>query len=353
MAINHRQRRLVQQAMRKRLPILLALLAVILAAAGGYRYLCQPNESASAVTLFGNVDQREVELAFMLQERITKVDVEEGDRVEAGQLLAELEPQRYHQTVVQREAELEAAHQQLSELEHGSRPEEVRLARAELTSAQAAEREAQLSYQRVKRLLSDKLTSPQQADDARAALDMARAKAHAVRERLALVEAGPRAESIALARARVDGAAAALSRARKDLDDTRLLAPAGGIIQARILEPGDLAGPQRPAFTLALLDPVWVRAYVSETELGRIHPGMPAEIRTDSYPDKAYHGRVGYISSNAEFTPKTVQTSDVRSSLVYQVRILVPDSQGELRMGMPATVTIPTPARESGDDAGS
>ena len=342
----------MQRAMNSRLRILVLILVVLLSALLGYRYLYQQETDTGRVTLFGNVDQREVDLAFVLQERITQVHVEEGDRVEAGQLLADVDPVRYRQAVAQYEAELEAARQQLSELEHGSRPEEVRLARAELASAQAAERDAQASYQRVTWLVADKLMSPQQADDAKAALDMARAQSRAAQERLALVEAGPRAENIAQARARVDAAHAALSRARKDLEDTRLLAPTSGVIQARILEPGDLAGPQQPVFTLAPLDPIWVRAYVSGTDLGKIHPGMPAEVRTDSYPDKIYRGRVGNISPNAEFTPKSVQTTDVRSSLVYQVRILVPDPQGELRLGMPATVTIPLIATGTGDDAG-
>lgn len=343
----------MQRKKINRLRILVLLLAVGLAVAVGYRYLSLRDAAADIVTLFGNVDLREVELAFMLQERIVRVHVEEGNRVAAGQLLAEVDPIRFQQALAQHEAELEVARQQLAELEHGSRPQEVRLARAELSSAEAAERDALASYQRVKRLVAGKLASPQQADDARAALDMARAKTQVAKERLSLVETGPREEGIALARARVEAAQAALSRARKDLDDTRLLAPAAGIIQARILEPGDLAGPQQPVFTLALYDPIWVRAYVSGRDLGRIRPGMRAEVHTDSYPDKVYAGRVGFISPTAEFTPKSVQTTDVRSSLVYQVRILVPDPQGELRLGMPATVTIPLVGTEAKANAGS
>lgn len=332
--------------MTKTLRILLPLLVVLLGAALAYRYWHPDGTQADHLTLYGNVDLREVELAFVLSERITRVLAEEGDRVEPGQPLAELDPRRYQHALARAEAEAEAARQQLAELEHGSRPEEVGLARAELASAQAAEREALASYRRVNKLVAEKLVSPQDLDNARAALDVARANTRAMAERLALAEAGPREEDIALARARLDAARAAVAQASKDLDDTRLLAPAAGVIQARILEPGDLAGPQKPVFTLALTDPVWVRVYVSETELGKIRPGMPATVRTDSYPDRDYAGRVGYISPVAEFTPKQVQTTDVRSSLVYQVRILVPDPQGELRLGMPATVTIPL------DDAG-
>jgi HlyD family secretion protein len=336
--------------MNKRLRIVLVVLVVLLAIALVYRYWYQNNNPSDHLTLYGNVDLREVQLAFVLQERIANVKVEEGDQVQAGQVLAEVDPVRYQQAVAQHRAELEAARQQLAELEHGSRSEEKRLARAELASAQAAERNALAVYRRAKQLVVDKLTSQQQADDAKAAFDMARANSKALQERLALVEAGPREEDIAMARAKLEAAQAALARARKDLDDTRLRAPAAGVIQARILQPGDLAGPQQPVFTLALLDPLWVRAYVSEPELGQLHQGMTVRVHTDSFPDKFYQGRVGYISPTAEFTPKSVQTTDVRSSLVYQVRVLVPDPQGELRLGMPATVTVPLSAVQAGAD---
>lgn len=134
---------------------------------------------------------------------------------------------------------------------------------------------------------------------------------------------------------------AALEVARKVLADASLYAPDNGIIQERILEPGDMASPQRPAYTLALTDPIWVRAYVQEADLGKLKPGMRAEVSTDSYPGKHYRAWVGYISPTAEFTPKAVETTEVRSSLVYQVRVFVCNTQNEMRLGMPATVTIP------------
>jgi HlyD family secretion protein len=316
-------------------------LAVAGAAALGYRHWQTGAVDGSALTLYGNVDLREVELAFVLQERIRAVLVEEGDAVRRGEPLAELDPTRHEAAVAGRSAEVEAALQQLAELERGSRPEEVRRAEAEVAAARAAEREAELSYDRIARLVREKLASPQSRDDALAALDTARARTAVADESLRLVVLGPRDEVIAAARARLRTAEAALAAARKDLEDTRLRAPANGVIRARILEPGDVAGPQRPVFTLALTDPAWVRAYVSGPDLGRIRPGMPAEVRTDSFPGKVYDARIGFISPTAEFTPKTVQTADVRTSLVYQVRVLVPDPAGELRLGMPATVTVP------------
>ncbi len=322
--------------------VAVALLAVAAAVAAiGYRHL-HPGEGPSDVlTLYGNVDLREVELAFTLQERVRRVLVEEGDVVHRGDLLAELDPVRLEAALAGREAELEAARQQYLELERGSRPEEIRRTQADLAATHAARREAELSFQRIERLVREKLASPQSLDDARAALDTALARVEAAEASLSLVVVGPRKETVDAARARVRAAEAAVAAARKDLDDSRLLAPANGVVQARILEPGDVAGPLRPVFTLALTDPLWVRAYVSERDLGRVRTGAAAEVLTDSFPGKVYPGRVGYISPSAEFTPKSVQTSDVRSSLVYQVRVLVPEPGGELRLGMPATVRIP------------
>ncbi|MHB1099007.1 MAG: efflux RND transporter periplasmic adaptor subunit, partial [Burkholderiales bacterium] len=134
---------------------------------------------------------------------------------------------------------------------------------------------------------------------------------------------------------------AGLSLATIDLGDASLYAPSDGIIRDRILEPGDMASPQKPVYTLALTNPVWVRTYVPESDLGRLKLGMAAQVETDSHPGRKYQGWVGYISPSAEFTPKSVETAELRTSLSYQVRIFVCNPLNELRLGMPATVTIP------------
>jgi HlyD family secretion protein len=134
---------------------------------------------------------------------------------------------------------------------------------------------------------------------------------------------------------------AQLALAQEVLQDTELFAPADGIIRNRILEPGDMASPQTPVLTLALTNPVWVRTYAPETALGKLAPGMTAQVSTDSFPGKTYPGWIGFISPTAEFTPKNVETPDLRTRLVYQVRIHVCNPQDELRLGMPATVVIP------------
>ena len=337
--------------MNRRIAVVLLLLAAAGGAAMGYRYLHPGDRPRDVLTLYGNVDLREVELAFTVQERVRRVLVEEGDAVRRGDLLAELDPVRLEAGLMGREAELEAARQQLLELERGSRPEEILRARAELDAARASQREAELSFQRIERLVREKLASPQSRDDARAALDTAAAKVDAADANAKLAVLGPRQEVVAAARARVRAAEAAVGAARKDLEDARLLAPADGTIQARVLEPGDVASPQRPVLTLALTDPLWVRAYVSEPDLGHVRAGALAEVSTDSFPGKVYRGRVGYVSPSAEFTPKSVQTTDVRSSLVYQVRVLVSEGFGELRLGMPATVRIPLAPAPAPDGA--
>jgi HlyD family secretion protein len=327
-------------SVRRRVLALAALALVATAAGLGYRHLQDGRGEATAVVLYGNVDLREVELAFAVDGRVERVLAEEGDRVAPGHVVAELDRVRFEAALALREAELEVASQQFAELARGSRPEEVRRAQAEVEAARAAQVEAELTYERLEQLVRERLASPQSRDDARAALDTSRARVSAAEESARLVVLGPRDETVAAARARVRAAEARLAVARKDLQDTRLIAPSNGVIQARILEPGDIAGPLRPVFTLALAEPVWVRAYVPEPDLARVAPGMAAEVTTDSFPGEVYAGRVGYVSPSAEFTPKSVETTDVRSSLVYQVRVLVPDPRGELRLGMPATVRL-------------
>jgi HlyD family secretion protein len=166
------------------------------------------------------------------------------------------------------------------------------------------------------------------------------AKLRAAQEAFRLAVLGPRAEDIAEAKATLESMRANLDLAKQRLADATLAAPADAVVRDRILQPGDMVSPQNPVLTLALLNPVWVRAYVPEPDLGRIAPGMQAEIRTDSYPGKAYQGWVDFISPTAEFTPKNVQTPDLRTRLVYQVRVFACNPQDQLRLGMPATATI-------------
>ncbi len=276
--------------MRKKILLALVAIALLAAASSAAWHLFGSRNGANGndLVLYGNVDIRQVQLAFNGAERIDRMLASEGQQVKKGQLLATLDTATLQQKVHKAEADVEAAR---------------------LAAANAAH-----TYRRTRALVAKHFVAQQQADDARTASDAAEAALQA--------------------------AQAALELTRKALDDAQLIAPADGVIQDRILEPGDMASPQRPVYTLALTDPLWVRTYVQETDLGKLKPGMTAEISTDSYPGKRYRAWVGYISPSAEFTPKSVETTEVRSNLVYQVRVFVCNPQNELRLGMPATVIV-------------
>ncbi len=326
--------------MKKGLSSLLAI--AIVAGAGTYFWLQQPQDGddGSQLVLYGNVDIREAQLAFNASEHIAEIRVQEGDHVRKGQPLARLHTGLLEAQLTEAEAAVEVQRQVLARLEAGSRPEEVRKAGAELQAAEAQAKAAHDSYRRVARLLERRLASPQDEEQARSQADAAAARVKAVQATLALLKAGARKEDIAAGQAQLAAREAALKQARQRLSNASLHAPADGIIRNRILEPGDMAFPQSPVLTLAFLDPVWVRAYLPEPMLGRVRLGATAWITTDSYPGKRYPAWVGYVSPTAEFTPKTVQTPELRTRLVYSVRIIACNPEGELRLGMPASVSI-------------
>ena len=322
----------------------LVLIPLLLAAGIGGWFWWQgrpPAQAADRLTLYGNVEIREAQLAFNAAEHVTEVLVQEGDRVTKGQLLARLHTTVLAAQLARAEAQREAQRQVVARLEAGSRPEEIDKGRAELEAARAMAQAAADTARRLERLLPKQLASVEEVELAQTKAAAARAAVKAVDRALALLLAGPRKEDLAAARAQLQAREAEVSLARQRLDNANLYAPADGIIRNRILEPGDMAGPQTPALTLAFTDPVWVRAYLPEPDLGRVAPGFRAEIHTDSYPGKAYAGWVGYISPSAEFTPKTVQTPELRTRLVYSLRVYACNPRGELRLGMPATVVIP------------
>jgi HlyD family secretion protein len=325
---------------RKLLPWLIVVIVIVAVAIGFWRAR-HPASASNHLLLYGNVDIRQAQLAFNDSERITSLLVQEGDRVTNRQLLATLEPARFQANVANRAAAAAAQRQVVARLVAGNRPQEIRKAKADLEVARADAVNARLTAQRVRDLRAQSVNSQQELDDAQAALNVAEARLQAAQEAYDLMVLGPRQEDIASAKASLQGDEAALALAQCELADAKLYAPARGVIQNRILEPGDMASPARPVFTFALDDPVWVRAYVDEPEMGKIQPGMKAEITTDSFPGKRYAGWIGFISPTAEFTPKSVETQDVRSKLVYEVRVFAHNPQGELRLGMPAVVTVP------------
>ncbi len=320
---------------------LIVLLVIATLAGGGYWYFRTMEQGPeNRLLLYGNVDIRQVQLAFQESGRLEKLYVQEGDRVKEGTLLAEIDAVRYRADLQKAQAELAARKQVLNRLQAGSRPQEIAKARADVRAWEAKLADAEVTLKRLQRLIRDQATSQQKVDDAATAEKAAKEGLEAARQALDLVLIGPRKEDIAAARAKMQAAEAAVTLAEKGLADTRLYAPADAVVRDRIMEPGDMAFPGTPVLTLAKIDPLWIRVYVPETDLGRITPGMKATITTDSYPGKTYSGWIGYISPTAEFTPKNVETEALRTRLVYQARIFACNPENELRLGMPSTVRI-------------
>ncbi len=324
---------------RKLIPPLLVL--GILAAAGGY-WLQSRDEapSDSRLKVYGNIDTRLVNLAFEASGRIDELAVNEGARVNSGELLARLDTRRLALARDAALAKLNAQKEVVREMEAGTRPEEIRKLEAELAAARTQAANLQRSFKRIRDLEKRNLASSQQLEDASTAAQAAQDNVHSLQASLELALAGPRKEQIAAAKATLAAMEAERSLAEENLKDAELFAPADGIIQSRILEQGDMASPERPVFTLALTDPLWARVYLPESILGKVKPGMPARLYSDSFPGKAYDGWVGYISPSAEFTPKAVQTEDTRTDLVYQARVFACNPEGELRLGMPVSVQL-------------
>ena len=318
------------------------VLAALVASGIGW-WLAHRHSAPDELVLYGNVDLREVDLAFNDSERISRVLVREGDAVRKGQVLAQLDTRRLVPQLVQAEALAAAQSAAVDRLHHGSRPEEIAQARANLTLARADSRQAHDNYRRLEAVFSSsrgRAVSRQEVDDAQAQADVADARVTVSRKALQLALLGPRKEDIAQAQAMLDAEEAQVALLKQQLADAQLRAPLDAVVRSRIAEPGDMASPQKTALTLAITDPKWVRAYVSETDLGRVHPGMRATVAVDSFPGRRLTGWVGFISPEAEFTPKTVQTPDLRSSLVYEIRVFVKDPGDALRLGMPATVYL-------------
>ncbi|MHB8252857.1 MAG: efflux RND transporter periplasmic adaptor subunit [Acidiferrobacter sp.] len=329
--------------MKRKKSILIGVAVIVVAGFGVWLAVGRHKSSAHSLRIYGNIDIRQVELAFDDAGRIQTLAVEEGGQVRPGLLLAELNPVRFQDAVQKARAQVAQQQQILARLLAGSRPEEIIAARARVAGAATDWRNAQLTYRRLAILLVSHFVSHQAVDNARRTMQAAHATLRADQQALILAVKGPRKEDIAAARAALGVARGALALALRELADTKLYATAAGVVEDRILEPGDMATPQTPVFTIALNNPVWARAYVPETELARIEPGMRAYLENQDFPNQRFPGWIGYISPTAEFTPKAVETTELRSQLVYQVRAYACNPTGALRLGMPVTVVIPLP----------
>lgn len=324
---------------KTKLFLLVAFIGVLLIG-GAYFIKWNNGHPKDALLLHGNVDIRQVELGFRVGGRIKVMHFEEGDFVPKDALLAELDQTPFLHDLHNQQAQLDQTIANFNKLKTGSRPEEIRQAQSLVGEKEASYFNSQTNVARQQDLIKRGLASQQAYDDATTQMKEYSAQLKSAQEALALSKEGFRVEDIAGAKAALEGSKARLDIAKTNLEDTHLLAPEAGTILTRIKEPGAIVSPGMPVYSLALTQPVWVRAYVSEVDLGRIKPGMPAQIFTDTDPSHPFKGQIGYISPQAEFTPKNIETKELRSDLVYRVRITVQDPKNQLRQGMPVSVKI-------------
>ena len=325
--------------------LIVAVVVIAVVAALGFVFWRSTHQQSGSkeLVLYGNVDLRQVQLSFNNSERIAAVLVQEGERVKQGQVVARLDTSRLEPQLAQAEAQTAAQLQVVKRLRSGSRPEEIAQARANLDSAKADVANARQQYERWKsaaEISAGRAVRQQDVDNAKTAVQVAEARVTVVQRTLELAVAGPRKEEVEESEARLRANEAQARLLRQQLKDSQLTAPVDAVVRTRVMEPGEMASPQRPVFSLAITDPKWVRGYISEVDLGRIHQGMTASVAVDSFPRKRFDGWIGFISPVAEFTPKTIQTEELRSSLVYEVRVFVKDPADQLRLGMPATVRV-------------
>lgn len=323
--------------MQRRIVRLIIIAALIATAVYGWRAGWFGADEARQ-TIGGNVEVREVELAFRVGGRIASIMVDEGDMVKAGQLVARLDEAPFADALASARAEIDVADAALTRQRNGNRPQEIAEAEAALRAAQAVAVNADKEYARVSDLAAKGFVSAARVDAARAAKDSARAAIDEARAKLSLLREGTRVDAIAESAASRDAAQARQRRMATDMADTRLFAPSGGVVQTRVLEPGAIVAAGEPVLALAITQPVRVRAYVPEPLLGRIKPGQAVSVVSSG--GKRWPGRIGNISPTAEFTPRTVETESQRADLVYRICIIVDDPKGELRQGQPITVDL-------------
>lgn len=290
----------------------------------------------------GTIEATEVEVSSKLPGRLAQLLVEEGDQVQAGQVIARLETSEVEAEVAQAQAALARAEAQLKELIAGSRLQEIEEARANLQQAEDNLKLARDDWSRFDSLFKEGAISAQERDRAKNSVEIAQSQLKAAQERYALVRIGPRPETIEAARHERDRAKAALGMAQVRLRDSTILAPLAGIVLTKRAEQGEVVNPGFPIVILIDADDLWLRVYIPESEIGLVSIGQAATVTVDSFPNRRFEGKVVEISSKAEFTPRTVQTKKERVNLVFGVKIRLDNHERLLKPGMPADTEIET-----------
>jgi HlyD family secretion protein len=323
---------------KKALVIVAVGLAVAAAAVAWFRFRGDREEGVLRVS--GNIEVTDVDVGFKIPGRVAQRAVDEGVAVSAGQLVARLDSADLEREVSLREAELQTSEAALQELVRGSRPQEIARAGAAVAAAQADAERLSREFERAKALYARDSLSLQEFERSQSAFVVAEQKGNEARETLRLVEEGPRKEQVEQGRARVRQAKESLGLARTRLSYATVASPLAGIVLSKNAEPGDYVAAGTPVVTVGDLANVWLRAYIEETDLGRVKVGQPVDVTADTYPGKKYAGRVSFLSSQAEFTPKSVQTRKERVKLVYRIKVDVANPSMELKPGMPADGVI-------------
>jgi HlyD family secretion protein len=326
--------------MKRVIPVLILLAAAIAAALYFYPRLAKKPVPANQLTFSGNIEAHESLVGFKVAGRIVELPVEEGQRVVQGALLARLDDADFRQRVRIDEASVNVRQSNLELVQAGTRHQEVKVAQQTMIDAETDLQQKKLDNDRAQQLFAKDEVSAQDRDRAVTALKRAETILIAAQQRYNEAVEGSRKEDIAISQANLSQANANLGLSQVNLSYTVLRAPTDGVVTVRQAELGEVVSPGSPVVALADLDHIWLRAYVAETDLGRINWGQKVTVTTDTYPGKQYNGRISFISSNAEFTPKSVQTTKERVTLVYRIKIDIDNLNHELKPGMPADARI-------------
>ncbi len=325
--------------MKKKIFLIVGILVVAIAVIVVVSHL-RDRKDDNVIALSGNVEVTEANIGFKIPGRLAERPVDEGQRVKKGDLLARLDSAEPESIVRQNRAALEEAETRLAELKAGSRKQEIGQAAANVDAHEAELLRIRKDYERAELLYKNGAISAAQYDAAKSSYDSRAAMVKNAREALSLVKEGPRKEDIRMAEHRVAQLRAALATSEERLKDTVLYAPFEGVILRKNAELGETVAQGTPVFILGDLDNPWIKVYVKEDKLGLVKPGQKAKVTTDTFKGKSYEGTVSYVSSEAEFTPKTVQTQEERVRLVFGVKVSVKNENWELKPGMPADVRI-------------
>lgn len=322
--------------MNRKILFVLALILVGIGLGWGWFHLGEKYPLSDRIFVSGNIEATEVDLSFRISGQIKTVNVEEGNRVVVGQVIATLDTDTLVAQKGAAAAELATAKAVLDELEEGTRVEQIEAARAAVKAAESRLKNARDEYERHQTLFKQGAVSASVFDVREMAFRVATEEYNNAKQRLLELETGPREQAIRAARGRLERAKWELKRIELDIEHSAISSPVAGVVLVKAQKAGEVVLPGATVITVAAIDEVWLKGYIGEQDLGKIKLEQPAEITTDTFPGRKYHGRVTFISPRAEFTPKNVQTKEERVKQVYRVKVTIPNPHQELKIGMPA-----------------